>query len=66
MTVKVNPPNSIKMFRYGVHFLAQDSWIKKILFVRLIWLYSFIREPSSIGVYGLHILSLGSDVGFFG
>ena len=24
MTVKVNPPNSIKMFRYRVHFLAQD------------------------------------------
>jgi hypothetical protein len=29
MTVKVNPPNSIKMFRYRVHFLAQDSGGKK-------------------------------------
>jgi hypothetical protein len=29
MTVKVNPPNSIKMFRYRVHFLAQDFWRKK-------------------------------------
>ena len=29
MTVKVNPPNSLKMFRYRVHFLVQDLWIKK-------------------------------------
>jgi hypothetical protein len=29
MTVKVNPPNSIKMFRYRVHFLAQDFWRQK-------------------------------------
>jgi hypothetical protein len=28
MTVKVNPPNLIKMFRYRVHFLAQDFWKK--------------------------------------
>jgi len=39
---------------------------KKILFVRWIWLYSFIHEPRSIGVYGLDIFSLGSDVGFLG
>jgi len=29
MTVKVNPPNSIKMFRYGVHFLAKYLWMQK-------------------------------------
>lgn len=29
MTVKVNPPNSIKMFRYRVHFLVQDLWRQK-------------------------------------
>jgi hypothetical protein len=26
MTVKVDPPNSLKMFRYLVHFLAQNLW----------------------------------------
>jgi len=29
MTVKLNPPNSIKMFRYRIHFLAQDLWKQK-------------------------------------
>jgi hypothetical protein len=29
MTVKVNPPNLIKMFRDRVHFLAQDLWRQK-------------------------------------
>lgn len=29
MTVKVTPPNSIKMFRYRVHFLAKDLWREK-------------------------------------
>ena len=29
MTVKINPPNSIKMFRSRVHFLAQDLWREK-------------------------------------
>ena len=29
MTVKVNPPKLIKMFRYRVHFLAQDFWRQK-------------------------------------
>ena len=29
MTVKVNPPNLIKMFRYAGHFLAQDFWRQK-------------------------------------
>jgi len=29
MTVKVNPQNSIKMFRYRVHFLVQDLWRQK-------------------------------------
>ena len=52
------------MFRYRVHFLAQSLWIQKILFVRWIGPYTFIRDPRSIGVYGLHIFSLGSDVGF--
>ena len=29
MKVKVNLPNSIKMFRDRVHFLAQDFWRSK-------------------------------------
>ncbi len=29
MRVNVTPPNSIKMFRYRVHFLAKDLWREK-------------------------------------
>ena len=29
MRVNVTPPNSIKMFRYRVHFLAKDLWKEK-------------------------------------
>ncbi len=29
MRANVTPPNSIKMFRYRVHFLAKDLWREK-------------------------------------